>query len=488
MSSEKQDRTDPRFPSWARLVAIGVLGGVVAVLSLALVPPKTEIVGAAKIAAKVEAGSGGTDVLIPPLGEIQANTHKVPLSFAFSLVEVDVQELGDAISAGVQGTDFTRQLESGLRTIAIQVAIRSFVAALIAGAIAAALLPHRHRSTILSGAAGGGICVGALLLVAGITYEVEAFEQPRFTGALTRAPIVIEALNSEELSLSDVQTRFQTAAGRLRNLLALLAEPNPDPRNESVAVLHISDIHTNPIGLEITRQLAERFDVDAIVDTGDLTNFGLELETEFAALVRDMPAPYYYVSGNHDSVDVQARMDRLPNVTVMHGRVADIRGVTFFGWPDPTYTNWNLLPPQEAAEVRIAAGAELAEELSEVDPDVLMVHDRRTAGEAFGVVPLILAGHNHRQITEERAGTRLLAVGSTGAAGLQSFTVEADLDYEAEIVYLRGDQAVAYDYVTFSGLGGDFDIKRRTLEPLGPLVPPGASPSPTPSPSPAPSG
>lgn len=479
MTEQGPERTRRRFRLGNRdlVVLAGILGGGVALASLALVPPKIEEIGPAKVSGKVVAGKGGTDLLIPPLGEVQANTHGVPLSFSLALVEVDVKKLGDSISPGTGEAEFTRDLETGLRDMAIQVALRSLLAAVIAGAIAAALLPRRHRSTVLGGALGGGIVVGSLLLAAGITYQVSAFEQPRFTGALTRAHVVIDALNRNELSLSEVESRFRTAAARLANLLAVLAEPNIDPRDESLAVLHISDIHTNPIGLEITRQLADQFDVDAIVDTGDLTNFGVELETEFAGLVRDMPAPYYYVSGNHDSVDVQATMQRLSNVTVLHGDSAEIGGVTFFGWPDPTYTNWNLLPPEEAAEVRLAEGAELAEQVTVVDPDVLLIHDRRTAAEAFGLVPLILAGHNHRQIVEERSGTRLLAVGSTGAAGLQSFTVESDQNYEAQIIYLRDGRVVAYDYVTFSGLGGDFDIKRRTLEPLGPLVPP--SPSPT---------
>lgn len=448
--------------------------------ALVLVPPKSRQVGAATVTARISAGPGRTDLLIPPLGRVQANTHTSPLSLTLSLQEVDVQRLSRSITPATDGGDLRDELQSGLRDLAIQVALRSIVGAFIFGGIAAALLPHRRWLTITTGAVSAAVVVAGLVAMTGASYQMQAFEQPRFTGALTRAPVVIQALNEKELSLSEVESRFAVGASRLEGLLEVLAEPTVDPGDGSVAILHISDIHSNPIGLEITRQLAERFEVDAIVDTGDLTNFGIHLETEFAGLVRGMPAPYYYVSGNHDSVSVQAAMERLPNVTVLHGRTAEIRGIRVFGWPDPTYTNWNLLPPGEAAQLRTAEGAQLAQELRTADPDVLLVHDRRTAGEAFGLVPLILSGHYHRAIVEERAGTRLLAVGSTGAAGLQSFTTEADMAYEAQVLYLRGGAAVAYDYVTFSGLGGDFEIKRRNLEPLGPLMPASPTPSATP--------
>jgi hypothetical protein len=98
------------------------------------------------------------------------------------------------------------------------------------------------------------------------------------------------------------------------------------------------------------------------------------------------------------------------------------------------------------------------------DPDVLAVHDARLAQDSMGSVPLVLAGHTHEASAEFVDGTLVLTVGSTGATGVGSFIVEADRPYEAEIVYFRGGQAIAYDYVALSGLGGDFQIQRRTLD------------------------
>jgi predicted MPP superfamily phosphohydrolase len=462
------------------MAGAGLLGALVALVALILVPPERERIGPVTVSVRAFPGTGRTDLLVPPLGEVRANTHAPPLAITLSVVEVDVRKLGEEFQAAVNGDLFVRRVEEALRDLARAVALRSLLAALIAGTIAAAVLPHRKWHYAGPSLAGAVLVVIGLLGSTALTFRVEAFEQPRFTGALTRAPVVIEALNKKELTIPQVRSRFENGATRLTDLLTVLAEPSLDPRDDTTAILHISDIHSNPIGLEIARQLAEQFDVEAIVDTGDLTNFGIKLETEFAKLVRDMPAPYYYVSGNHDSVDVQGTLQDLSNVTIVHGREVEIAGIDFFGWPDPTYSNWNLLPPRKAAEIRIATGADVAEAVRAADPDVLLVHDRRLAQGAIGYVPLIVSGHYHTQIIEEAGGTRTLAVGSTGAAGLQTFTTKADIDYEAEVIYFRGTEAVAIDYVHFSGLGGDFQIKRQTLEPLD-------EPSPEPSPQVEPS-
>jgi predicted MPP superfamily phosphohydrolase len=470
----------PLLMLWGKRIATGSLGALVALLALVLVPAERERIGPVTVSVRAIPGTGGTDLLVPPLGEVRANTHSPPLSVSLSLVEVDVQGLGREVEAAVTGQGFEESVESGLRHLAEGIAIRALIAAAIAGLITAAVLPHRKWHYAWSAVVGAIAVVAALLGATAVTFRVEAFEQPRYTGALTRAPVVIDALNKRELTIADVESRFRNGASRLTELLTVLAEPSLDPRLDAVAILHVSDIHSNPIGLQITEQLAEQFEVDAIVDTGDLTNFGVELETEFAKLVRNMPAPYYYVSGNHDSVEVQAALQQLSNVTVVHGREVDIAAIEFFGWPDPTYSNWNLLPPTQAAEIRVATGAEVADAVRTANPDVLLVHDRRLAQEAIGHVPLIVSGHYHRQIVEEENGTRLLAVGSSGAAGLQTFTTEADVNYEAEVIYFRDKTAVAVDYVEFSGLGGDFEIKRTMLPPLEEAT---ESPSPDDSPT-----
>jgi hypothetical protein len=58
-------------------------------------------------------------------------------------------------------------------------------------------------------------------------------------------------------------------------------------------------------------------------------------------------------------------------------------------------------------------------------------------------------------------------VGSTGATGLKTFTVEADDPYEAEIVYFEGDDPIAVDYVRVGALGSEFELERMVLRSPG---------------------
>jgi predicted phosphodiesterase len=448
-----------------------LLGGAAAVLSLALIPAVEHRVGPAIISAKAVAGPGRTTLLFPPLGSVRADTHRVPLTVRVSLQSVDISAVGEEVGTKAGQLALVRTLEGDLRAMAKEVAIRSLLGALIFGALALAVVPRRRWPYIVAGGTGGLLVVGALLGTTAASFNVERFQEPRFTGALTRAPMVIAALGQGRVALPEVRSRYEGAAERLSNLMALLADPDQDPRQDSVAILHVSDIHSNPIGVEIARQLVRRFDVDAVLDTGDLTNFGVQVETRIAELVETFPVPYYFVAGNHDSAAVQTRLARSPNVTVVDQEVIEIGGVRILGWADPTYTNWDSLPPNEAAEVRRAEGERVAEVVAQSAPDVLAVHDSRISERSYGSVPLVLSGHYHRQISEEHEGTRLLAVGTTGASGFKSFTLEAEMDHEAQIVYLRGGEAIALDYVTFTGLGGEFQIQRTLLEPLERPVP-----------------
>jgi predicted phosphodiesterase len=440
----------------------GFLGAAAAYAVLGLLPAVRHEAGPATLEAGLVWGRGETVLQVPPLGTVSADTHTPPVGLRMALAEVDVTRLAARVGDAAARADLAASVEDDLRALAPRLAWQSCLGAAAVGAIAAALLPRRRVSLLASGAAGGLVLTGALVAGAAVSFDVDAFEQPRFTGALVRAPVVIEALQGGEITFGGLQSRYETAAERLSELLALVAEPNRDPAADSVAILHVSDIHSNPLGVELAKQLAARFGVDAVVDTGDLTGFGVTVEARIGRLIERIGVPYYLVPGNHDSAANEAALDRVPNVTVLDGDVADVDGVRILGWADPTDTNWNNIPPEEAAALRVEEGEETAAQVTALTPDVLAVHDRRLAEASYGRVPLVIAGHYHKRIVEEQDGTLVLSVGSTGATGLKFF-VEAERDYEAEILYFRGGRAIAVDYVRFSGLGSDFEIERETL-------------------------
>ena len=41
-----------------------------------------------------------------------------------------------------------------------------------------------------------------------------------------------------------------------------------------VRVLHVSDIHNNPVAFDFMEQIINNFNVDFVIDTGDITDYG----------------------------------------------------------------------------------------------------------------------------------------------------------------------------------------------------------------------
>jgi hypothetical protein len=70
----------------------------------------------------------------------------------------------------------------------------------------------------------------------------------------------------------------------------------------------------------------------------------------------------------------------------------------------------------------------------------------------------------HERTSREEEGTLILTVGSTGATGLGSFTLETDSPYEAEVLRFDGGELIGIDYITLSGVGGSFTIERSLVD------------------------
>ena len=434
-----------------------------ALLGIRFIPATGHELGPASVATRTSIGTGLTKVVVPPLGTVSAPTHTSPLVFDIQLSRLDFTALGEVLDSG--GTDeLAAELEEGLRGLAAALTIRLLLGGLVIGALTGALMPRRRWSFVVAGAAGGLLVTGVCMILSAVTFDVDAFEQPKFSGELVRAPQVMEAVDRGVRSFEELRSRYETGAERLSELLALVAQPNQSPSEDSVAILHVSDIHSNPLGVDIARQLARRFAVDAVIDTGDLTSFGETIEGRLGALIATIRVPYLFVPGNHDSFSNRAELGDVGTVELLDETLTQVEDVSILGWADPTFTASNETSTEEGNEIREAEAEDVATEVERVVPDALAVHDVRLAESSIGAVPLVLAGHTHERSLEERDGTIVLNVGSTGATGLGSFVAETELAFEAEIVYFRLGAPVAMDYVTFRGAGSEFEIERTTLE------------------------
>ncbi|GMA87544.1 hypothetical protein GCM10025868_27940 [Angustibacter aerolatus] len=233
-------------------------------------------------------------------------------------------------------------------------------------------------------------------------------------------------------------------------------------------MLHISDLHLNPIGYDLTSRLVDQFGVDAVVDTGDLSTWGSSAESAFVNRIGGLGVPYVFVRGNHDSEGIARAVGRQRGAVVLDGQVRTVAGLRFAGVGDPRTT-----PSEGSADtVGKDAVAESAERLGrtvqaydqvhpEAPVEVALVHDPTRLAGLVGRVPLVLAGHLHSRRVSEQDGTRVMIEGSTGGAGLtanglQSLTDGEPVPLEATLLYFRrggpdAGRLLAYDSVTVGG-------------------------------------
>lgn len=444
------------------VILIAAAGAVAAVAVLGVISSTSGPVGPGTVELRAgPAWSGRTRLSLPPLGAVSAGTHHAPLAVRAEVERIDLDQLQRLLSADDPQARLEAAVERDMRPLLRSMVVKALLLAAVVGGVAAALLPGRHLRHLPMGAAGGLVAVALLLLLTWRSYDTSAFAQPRFEGSLERAPALLRTVGRHVDDLADVRRRIGTLSRELSSLYETLATP-AGPAADETRVLHVSDVHLNPLGLEFARQLAERFEVQAVLDTGDLTSFGYPVEARFTALLAGMPVPYLVVPGNHDSAEVRAALAGVPTVRVLDGTI-DVGGVRILGVPDPTFTADNQLSPGEAAAMKRSQAPAVARRVADDDPDVLAVHDPLLAGRSSGRVPLVVAGHVHKRGNTVANGTRTLTVGSTGATGLGTFTVEGGRAYEAEVLSFSGGRLTAVDYVSVRGIGGSFRVDRVVI-------------------------
>jgi predicted phosphodiesterase len=435
------------------------------------VPDAQGQVGPSQMTLGVSAGTRETSLRLPPLGRVSAHTHKVPMSLDLALVEIEVEPLARAVTTDAGRDELRNEVEKDLLSLAIKAAVQfSLALALIAAGVAALVL-GRHLLPLLVAPASALLVLGVSSGIAIATFDVSAFEQPSFSGSLTKAREVVDAVGRSEEVLDEARSRFDVATERLTDLFELLARPDLDPRTADTVILHISDIHANPIGFEIAAQLTEQFGVDAVIDTGDLASSILDtgsistvidpVDQMIAREIAELDVPYIYVPGNHDSPELRARVALVDSVVELDGTTAEAGNLEVLGWADPTFSV-TPVPEEEKQSERLEQADDVLVAVEDELPDILAVHDSVLAAESLGAVPLVLAGHTHEQGELLEEGTLVLTVGSTGATGLKSLTIEAGRQYEAQILYFQANELVSVDYVSFQDIGGDFQLTRRT--------------------------
>jgi predicted phosphodiesterase len=441
---------------WALRVLVALVGAVVAVLLFGRISAP---IGPFDASLAFRPVGGGAQVAVPPLGAITADVYDGPLRLDIQLQRVDQERARALATDPVRLAGVVDRVSADLRS-AVTRLVWTTAAIAVAGAALTSLVVLRRRKEPLI---AGGVTAVLLLGTAGLgvaTWRPEALSSPTYTGLLVNANSLIG--NAE-----DIVARFDAYRASLEDLVAnvgslysaLSTLPAPGGTDDSVVLLHVSDLHLNPAGFDLVQQVVDQFDVDAVLDTGDITDWGSQPENRLITRVGTVGVPYVYIRGNHDSAATARLISEQPNATVLNGEAATVAGISIVGVPDPRFTPDKSTGDDEAPEeVLVNSGealAEVAEALPE-PPAVALVHDPRQAPPLDGVVPLVLAGHTHdREVSTLEDGTLLMVEGSTGGAGLRGLQGEEPTPLSCTVLYLDPDtgELRAYDEITLGGLG-----------------------------------
>ncbi len=403
---------------------------------------------------------GGTVVRLAPLGTIRVDTHDAPIAIVARIDELRLDEAEAIARDPAVLEQFESEVVDDARSALRALAMRTLLVAIIGGVLGALASSLRWRALAV-GAAVSSVLVGGVLGTTIATWRPEALAEPRYTGLLTIAPRAVGDVEAVIERFGQYRAQLVELVGNVISLYGVGGDlPTFDPSNTTTRILHVSDVHLNPQAFDLMQRVISQFGIDAVIDTGDTTDWGTEPESQVLDGIGRLPVPYVWVRGNHDSTRIQEAVTAQPNTIVLDGEARNVAGLRVWGLGDPRYTPDKSQPvgkDVERDQAQAAAPGLAAALRDDIPPavDVVVVHDARLAAGAGDLTPLILAGHTHEPSQSTVGRAILLVEGSTGGAGLRSLRGVAPEPLTCSVLYFNAvtKALVAYDRITVDGLG-----------------------------------
>ncbi|OLB77317.1 MAG: hypothetical protein AUI14_16500 [Actinobacteria bacterium 13_2_20CM_2_71_6] len=383
---------------------------------------------------------------------------------------------------------------------ATRLAFQSAGAAVL-GAMALSALVYRDMRRIAACASVAVLIIASSAVAALVTFRPNSVEEPQYHGLLANAPAVIGDARSIANRFDAYKAELQRLVNNVSRLYGTVSTlPVYQPDAGTVRALHVSDLHLNPAAWPIIKTVVQQYQINLVIDTGDINDWGTAMESSFVDSIGSLGVPYVYIRGNHDSDLTAAAIAKQPNAIVLENKVAKVAGLTIAGIGDPRFTPdkgttghaghiTQGAPAHQEADALAASGESLATAIrgSKEPVEIALVHDPVSAGGLAGAVPVVLAGHLHHRETQtlHSAGgkqTFLMVQGSTGGAGLRGLEGEQPTPLEMSVLYFDPKGVLqAYDDITLGGTGeAQASINRHVikdnLNPLPSLAPDGSAP------------
>jgi predicted phosphodiesterase len=464
-----------RLGSACGLVVVSMAGVVLGVLLAGRV---TDDIGPFRATYTVQPSlRGGTEVNIPPLGSLHLNSHAGPAHLQVRLDALD-QGRTKAIVANPaaleQASDgAVDDVTRGVRRLVW----RSSAAAVLGALMLGALIYRDPRRIAGCGAVAVLVLIGTGVAAAS-TFRADSIQEPRYEGLLTNAPAVVgdaRRIADQYAEYREQLQRMVANVGRIYGTVSQLPVYSAD--SGTTRVLHVSDLHLNPSAWSVISTVVEQFDIDLVIDTGDIIDWGSQAESSYVSPIASLRVPYIYIRGNHDSATTAAAVARQPNATVLDNSVTQVAGLTIAGIGDPRFTPDKSADSTDTASV-VGSGESLASTIRKYGKpvDLAMVHDPLAAGPLAATCPVVLAGHKHKREVSRlgppddvppQGRTLLMTEGSTGGAGLRGLENEEPTPLELSVLYFGPEHTLqAYDDITVGGTGqSEVSLQRNIVRP-----------------------
>ncbi|MFF5171363.1 metallophosphoesterase [Micromonospora sp. NPDC000089] len=475
------------------VLAVGLAGAVLGVLAGGRVD--TDIGPFRANLSIAPAWTGSTTVDVPPLGALILNSHDGPTHLTVRLGALDQSRTEALIDDPAGISRASQSAVEDVRNGAMRLGLRTLGSAVLASLLLAALVFRDTRRTAWAGGTALAVTAGSLGLAVA-TIRPESIDEPRYEGLLVNAPAIVGDARKIANDYTKYSEQLQRIVGNVSQLYTTVsALPVYEPAPGTTRVLHVSDMHLNPTGWQLIRTVVEQFNIDVVIDTGDLTDWGSEPEASYVGSIGLLKKPYVYIRGNHDSARTAAAVAQQPNAIVLNNSTTTVAGLTIAGIGDPRFTPDKETSPagsgltKQVADQVIGAGDKLAGTVrdSPRKVNIALVHDPASAGPLSGTCPLVLAGHTHaRQVSRlpEVPGqqpTQLMVEGSTGGAGLRGLEGEKPTPLSMSVLYFDPQKLLqAYDDITVGGTGqAQVNLERHVVKDPAQGAPVPVTPTPT---------
>lgn len=448
-----------------RTVALPSLLGITIALSVLMFFGHTDSYRVGPIEAQVELRfkpGGAPSRLLLPVGSLQSSNHGGWWALTARPTHFDSQ---GAAAAFVAQNDYASQLMADLQKQAKPLVLghifRSIGIGCAAGLITAAIRYLRRGcslSTLAYQLALPPIAAG-LTLVGAVGWSFHTYnpDAPIVTsGELSRNVKWVRQFPEILAKLDQNRDTLVQAVGAF-DALKKSAVPQPP----TIKVLHISRVKLLPEGMRFARFVADEFDVDVVIDTGDLSSFGTPWDPEIAKQIPGFKRPYLFVPGNHDTPEVVAAVAAQPQTTVLADAAVNIttpeggpvfiapitgpsdatRGLVVYGHSHPRCSECQVEDPssQEIANSAEQIAPEIRLRTRMLRPDIVAVNQDVMAKDLAGNVPLVLMG-GITSSDKVRKGTRFLRMASTGAEGWKACLEDRPRMMTAQVLEFEAGQ------------------------------------------------